>query len=41
LLNVAAERGRPARFFNLYWRTSRKHVAVIFPFAVIFLFSVL
>jgi len=40
LLNVIAERGRSARFFNLYWRAARKHVAVIFPFAVIFLFSV-
>jgi hypothetical protein len=40
LLNVIAERGRSARFFNLYWRAARKHVAGIFPFAGISLFSV-
>jgi len=27
LLNVVAERGRLARFFNLYWRAALKHVA--------------
>jgi len=36
LSKVIAERGRSARFFNLYWRAARKHVAVIFLFAVIF-----
>jgi hypothetical protein len=27
LLNVVAERGRLACFFNLYWRAALKHVA--------------
>jgi len=36
LSKFIAERGRSACFFNLYWRAARKHVAVIFLFAVIF-----
>jgi hypothetical protein len=30
LSNTIAERGRPARFFNLHWRESLKHVAGFF-----------